>query len=276
MNTTYPIENVPLFTDLPPSQLEPLKNSAVRLLYRPGEAIFQQGDLPEYLYIVDEGEVDIVLPAQGEELILASFQSGSFFGELAVFDNQPRSAAARACVETSLIGVPLSAIASLLDEHPAAARRFLSVVIQRLRGADELMSRLHIKNVNDLADQRMTVGERVADLVARFGGSWTFIIWFGVFLLLWAAVNSALILARPPDPYPYIFLNLILSCIAALQAPVIMMSQNRQAAKDRLQADQDFQINIKAEFAVQQLHRKLDELRAALMQRRHAAPDQQR
>jgi CRP/FNR family transcriptional regulator, cyclic AMP receptor protein len=276
MNTTYPIENVPLFTDLPPSQLEPLKESAVRLLYRPGEAIFQQGDLPQYLYIVEEGEVDIVLPAQGEELILASFQSGSFFGELAVFDNQPRSAAARACVDTSLIGVPLSAIASLLDEHPAAARRFLGVVIQRLRGADELMSRLHIKNVNDMVDQRMTFGERVADLVARFGGSWTFIIYFGAFLVLWTAVNSALILARPPDPYPYIFLNLILSCIAALQAPVIMMSQNRQAAKDRLQADQDFQINIKAEFAVQQLHRKLDELRAALMQRRHAAPGQQR
>jgi uncharacterized membrane protein len=276
MNATYPIENVPLFTDLPPAQLEPLKESAVRLLYRPGEAIFQQGDLPEYLYIVEEGEVDIVLPAQGEELIVASFQSGSFFGELAVFDNEPRSAAARACVETSLIGVPLSAIASLLHEHPAAARRFLGVVIQRLRGADELMSRLHIKNVNDMVDRRMTFGERVADLVARFGGSWTFIICFGAFLVLWAVVNSALIVARPPDPYPYIFLNLILSCIAALQAPVIMMSQNRQAAKDRLQADQDFQINIKAEFAVQQLHRKLDELRAALMQRRHAAPDQRR
>src|SRR6266480_6047033 len=95
MNATYPIENVPLFTNLPPSQLEPLKKSAVRLLYQPGESVFQQGDLPEYLYIVEEGEVDIVLPAQGEELIVASFQSGSFFGELAVFDNQPRSAAAR-------------------------------------------------------------------------------------------------------------------------------------------------------------------------------------
>src|SRR5437868_2904664 len=89
--------------------------------------------------------------------------------------------------------------------------------------------------------QEMTVGERVADLVARFGGSWTFIISFGVFLLLWAGVNTAWILTAPPDPYPYIFLNLILSCIAALQAPVIMMSQNRQAVKDRLQADQDYQ-----------------------------------
>src|SRR5437879_13264860 len=154
MSATYPIESVPLFPGPPPSQLEPLKESAVRLLYRPGEAIFLQGDLPQYLYIVEEGEVDIVLPAQGEELILASFQSGSFFGELAVFDNQPRSAAARACVDTSLICVPLPAIASLLHEHPAAARRFLSVVIQRLRGADELLSRWHIKVLDDIDEQR--------------------------------------------------------------------------------------------------------------------------
>src|SRR5207302_10395591 len=121
MNATYPIENVPLFTNLPPSQLEPLKKAAVRLLYQPGESVFQQGDLPEYLYIVEEGEVDIVLPAQGEELIVASFQSGSFFGALAVCDNQPRSAAARACVDTSLSCVPLSGRASLRRAHLAAA-----------------------------------------------------------------------------------------------------------------------------------------------------------
>ena len=106
--------------------------------------------------------------------------------------------------------------------------------------------------------------------MARFGGSWTFIICFAIFLLAWAVVNSIIIATNPPDPYPYIFLNLILSCIAALQAPVIMMSQNRQAAKDRIQADQDFQINIKAEFAIQQLHRKVDELRAGVIQLRQA------
>lgn len=267
MSSLYPIENIPLFSDLTEAHLQPLHDAAVRHLYESGEAIFHLGDAPEFLYIVEEGEVDIVLPARGEDLIVASFQPGSFFGELAVFDSKPRSASARASARTSLVCIPLAPIAALLDRHPDAARRFLGVVIQRLRVADELLSRVHIQNVNDLVDERMSVGERVADLVARFGGSWTFIICFGAFLVLWAAVNSALVLARPPDPYPYIFLNLILSCIAALQAPVIMMSQNRQAVKDRLQADQDYQINIKAEFAVQQLHRKLDELRAGLLQR---------
>jgi uncharacterized membrane protein len=136
--------------------------------------------------------------------------------------------------------------------------------------ADELLSRLKIRNVNELSDEKMTVGERVADMVARFGGSWTFIIWFGVFLGAWMLVNTAWLLAAPPDPFPYIFLNLILSCLAALQAPVIMMSQNRQASKDRLQADQDYAVNIKAEFAIQQLHRKVDEMRASFTAHRTA------
>ena len=144
----------------------------------------------------------------------------------------------------------------------------MSVIIHRLRTADELLARVQIKNINEIVDERMSFGQKVADLVARFGGSWTFIISFCFFLLLWMAVNTAYFLKAPPDPYPYIFLNLILSCIAALQAPVIMMSQNRQSLKDRLQADQDFQINIKAEFAIQQIHRKLDELRSGLIQHR--------
>ena len=264
----YPIENIPLFLNLPEAQLTPLREAAVRHLYKPGESIFSHGDMPDFLYIVEEGAVDIVLPAKGEDITLASFEAGSFFGELGVFDNEPRTATGLAATDTSLICIPLRIIAAMLENHPAAARRFISVVIRRLRTADELLSRLHIKNVNDMEDERMTFGSRVAELVARFGGSWTFIICFSVFLLLWAGVNSAYVSANPPDPYPFIFLNLILSCIAALQAPVILMSQNRQAAKDRLQADQDFQINVRAEFAVQQLHRKLDELRAGLIQRR--------
>lgn len=270
MAESYHIEDVPLFRNLPQAQITLLRDAAVRNLFKAGETVFVQGDLPENLYIVEEGVIDIVLPARAEEIILATFESGSFFGELAVFDNQARVATARAATDASLICIPLHAIAMLLEAHTGAARQFISVIIQRLRSADELLSRLQIKNVNELADQRMTVGERVADLVAKFGGSWTFIGCFMLFLVLWMAVNTVFLFVRPPDPYPYIFLNLILSCVAALQAPIIMMSQNRQAAKDRLQADQDFQVNIKAEFAIQQLHRKLDDLRAGLVQHRRA------
>ena len=276
MAETFQLENVPLFSNLPTTHLEPLRRAAVRLLYRGGETVFNHGDAPEYLYIVEHGVVDIVLPARGEEIILATLEAGSFFGELAVFDNQPRTAAARATTDTSLVCIPLNVIAALMSAHADAARQFMGVIIHRLRSADELLSRLQIKNVNDIVDEHMTLGERIADLVAHFGGSWTFIISFGVFLLIWMAANTAYILIRPLDPYPYIFLNLILSCLAALQAPVIMMSQNRQASKDRLQADQDYQINIKAEFAIQQLHRKLDELRASLISHRNTEADHRR
>jgi CRP/FNR family transcriptional regulator, cyclic AMP receptor protein len=268
MDETYRIENVPLFANLPSVQLDPLRKDAVRHLYKAGEIIFNHGDLPEHLYIVEEGVIDIVLPAKGEEIILATLEAGSFFGELSVFDSHPRTATARATMDASLICIPLTSIAALTNRSPTAARQFMSVIIHRLRTADELLARVQLKNINEVIDEQMTFGEKVADLVARFGGSWIFIISFCGFLLLWMAVNTAFFFRSAPDPFPYIFLNLILSCIAALQAPVIMMSQNRQAIKDRLQADQDFQINIKAEFAIQQIHRKLDELRSGLIQHR--------
>jgi CRP/FNR family transcriptional regulator, cyclic AMP receptor protein len=276
MSEPYQLESVPIFRNIPSSQLAPLREAAARLVYKSGATILHQGDVPKYFYIVEEGIVDIVLPAVSDDIILATFEAGSFFGELAVFDHQPRTATARAATDASLIAIPLNAIAELIERHPPAAKQFMSTIIERLRSADELLSRVRIRNVNEIADEKMTWGERIADLVARFGGSWTFIIFFLVFLVLWMIVNTVWILTAPPDPYPYIFLNLILSCIAALQAPVIMMSQNRQASKDRLQADQDYQVNIKAEFAIQQLHRKLDEMRASQLQHRHAEEERRR
>ena len=268
MSETYQIENVPLFANLPSAQLDALRKDAVRQIFKAGETIFNHGDLPEHLYIVEEGVIDIVLPAKGEEIILATIEAGSFFGELSVFDAHPRTATARAAADSSLISIPLASIAALTNRSPTAARQFMSVIIHRLRTADELLARVQLKNINEVIDEHMTFGEKVADLVARFGGSWIFITSFCGFLLLWMAVNTVYFFTSAPDPFPYIFLNLILSCIAALQAPVIIMSQNRQAIKDRLQVDQDFQINIKAEFAIQQIHRKLDELRSGLIQHR--------
>jgi uncharacterized membrane protein len=118
------------------------------------------------------------------------------------------------------------------------------------------------RDVNATYDSQLTVGERMADLVARFGGSWTFISLFGAFLLTWAVLNSLLLHSSAFDPYPYIFLNLLLSMLAAIQAPIIMMSQNRQAAKDRVAAEHDYEINLKAEIEICQLHDKIEELRS--------------
>lgn len=116
------------------------------------------------------------------------------------------------------------------------------------------------KDVDTEFEGEWTLGERLADRIAAFGGSWTFLICFGGFLVVWIGFNSFVLYARPPDPYPYILLNLILSCIAAIQAPVIMMSQNRQEAKDRLRSQHDYQVNLKAELEIRHLHEKVDHL----------------
>jgi uncharacterized membrane protein len=116
------------------------------------------------------------------------------------------------------------------------------------------------KNVNIEFDQQLTLGERLADKIAEFGGSWGFILCFAGCFLLWIAINSIILIWKPFDPYPFILLNLFLSCLAAIQAPIIMMSQNRQGAKDRLRSQHDYSVNLKAELEIRHLHEKLDHL----------------
>lgn len=128
--------------------------------------------------------------------------------------------------------------------------------VVRAINSDELLS----QNIEDTLDDRLTLGQRVADRIAEFGGSWTFIIAFFSFIILWMAVNIWLLASRPFDPYPFILLNLILSCLAAIQAPIIMMSQNRQEQKDRSRSEHDYKINLKAELEIRLLHEKIDHL----------------
>jgi len=116
------------------------------------------------------------------------------------------------------------------------------------------------KNVNTEFDQQLTVGEHLADRLTKYAGSWSFIIIFGSIVFLWIAINSYVLLSKPFDPYPFILLNLVLSCVAAMQAPIILMSQNREGAKDRLRAEYDYRVNLKAELEIRHLHEKLDHL----------------
>ncbi|MCL4499895.1 MAG: DUF1003 domain-containing protein [Chloroflexi bacterium] len=126
------------------------------------------------------------------------------------------------------------------------------------------MSQHVSKNVNQLHDEKLTVGQRWADGLANFAGSWVFITIFGVIIAIWMAMNTALLIAKHFDPYPFILLNLVLSCLAAIQAPVIMMSQHRQESRDRLRAENDFAVNLKAEQEIELLHKKFDALAALL------------
>lgn len=116
------------------------------------------------------------------------------------------------------------------------------------------------KNVENRLDQNWSFGERLADKIATFGGSWAFLICFGIFLAVWILVNTVVMVKHPADPYPFILLNLMLSCLAAMQAPIIMMSQNRQEAKDRMRSENDYKVNLKAELEIRNLHEKIDHL----------------
>jgi uncharacterized membrane protein len=144
---------------------------------------------------------------------------------------------------------------SLLESEKGELTSLEKEVVTSLREHDFLA-----KNIEAEFEQEWTVGERLADRIAAFGGSWTFLISFGAFLGLWIGMNTVVLYWRPVDPYPYILLNLILSCIAAIQAPIIMMSQNRQEAKDRIRSQHDYQVNLKAELEIRHLNEKIDHL----------------
>jgi uncharacterized membrane protein len=146
-------------------------------------------------------------------------------------------------------------VQQLLEADKGELSRLEKDVVDSLKNQD-----LISENVNEEFDQIQTLGERVADGVAEFGGSWTFIISFGVIIGLWITINTVGLLRHPFDVYPYILLNLVLSCLAAIQAPIIMMSQNRQESKDRLRAEHDYRINLKAELEIRQLNLKIDQL----------------
>jgi CRP/FNR family cyclic AMP-dependent transcriptional regulator len=229
-----------------------------------GEILFHVGDLGDAMYVIQSGIIEIKVPIQGpkKEMTVSVLHEGEFFGELSIIDGLPRTATAVAVEKTHVLEMKRNEFTKFLLERPAVAISMVSIVGKRLRDTNELVQSLASKNVNEEMDERLSFGDRIADKLAEFGGSWAFIIIFMVILFGWIGLNTIQLWFRPFDQYPFIFLNLMLSCLGAIQAPVIMMSQNRAQAKDRLRADMDYQVNLKSELMLQQLHAKIDELRA--------------
>jgi uncharacterized membrane protein len=212
------------------------------------------------MHIVRSGRVQVYAESTaGDRIVLGEVGPGECFGEISMIDGGSRTATAVALDDAETLALTRDQLLQLFQRHPHSALDLLGVVGRRLRATDELLRSHVTRNPNVEEAEILTAGQRIADRVAAFGGSWTFIIIFGAILVVWMAVNVILAL-RAFDPYPFILLNLVLSTLAALQAPVIMMSQNRQAFKDRLNADADYQVNLKAELEVAHLHRKVDRI----------------
>lgn len=255
------IGEVPIFGLLDEEEREALAQMMNSRDFKAGETIFEYGDPGGEIFIVRNGRVELYVESDdGEKIMLAESEPGDVLGELSFLDGGPRTATALAREDTQTLSMYRDRLLEFVDKHPHAAMDLLTVVGRRLRSTDDLLRTRVSRNINVEEEQRMTLGQRVADRVAAFGGSWKFISIFCSFMVVWVILNTVAAFSRHFDPYPFILLNLFLSMIAAIQAPVIMMSQNRQAAKDRLQADADYEVNLKAELEVAQLHRKLDNI----------------
>jgi CRP/FNR family cyclic AMP-dependent transcriptional regulator len=258
------LSRIPLFRQLDQTELENLAESVEQVRYKAGEIIFYANDAGDALYVIDEGAVRIwVHDADVKEVTLSELKPGDFLGEMAVLDGGERSANATAMVDSTLHRLKRDDVQKFLLQYPHAATDVIREVAARLRQTNQLVSQRVTRNINEAMEEKMTVGQRVADRVASFGGSWTFIFIYCAFLLGWMAINTFILAhigggenGEQWDPYPYILLNLMLSMTAALQAPIIMMSQNRAGEKDRLAAEQDFKVNLKSELMLEEMLRK--------------------
>ena len=258
------LARVPLFKRLESHELEHLAEEVDQVNYKAGETIFNEHDRGDALYILEEGTVRIwVYDEDVKEVTLAELKPGDFFGELAVLDRGERSSSATAVTDIHLHRLSSDDFQQFLTDHPDAAIDVICEIAQRMRQTNLLVSQRASRNINVEMEEKSTIGQRIADKVASFGGSWTFIIIYLSFLVAWMAFNTFVLIhygrgeeGAQFDPYPYILLNLMLSMTAALQAPIIMMSQNRAAEKDRLAAEQDFKVNLKSELMLEELIRK--------------------
>jgi CRP/FNR family transcriptional regulator, cyclic AMP receptor protein len=255
---TQMLKAVPLFSLLDDDELAILAEQTELRTFSARQRIYKMGDPAGTAYVVISGAVQVTtIDADQQDVVFEQPASGDFLGFASMLDGTAHQTTAIALEKTVCIELDRHDILALVQQKPHAAMDMLTVLGQRLHAAQQLVRGRAARNPNEIIEAEATFGERVADRVATFGGSWTFIITFLFLLVVYSAVNVALG-RRAWDPYPFILLNLLLSMLAALQAPVIMMSQNRQDTKDRLRGELDFDVNRRAAVEIQGLAGKLN------------------
>src|SRR5258708_6069394 len=252
------IRSVPLFASLDDEAAIELRNLLQTRIGASAPNRSRAGDQGDAMYLIESGRVQIALTDDDhKELILAELAQGDFFGEMAIIDGKQRSADATVTEDARLAVLSRDSFLRFIDNNPTVALAMLSATFSRLRRTDKLLQQRVSRNVNEEQEKRMTIADRAADMLAEFGGSWKFIGFAIGIIVSWIVFNSY-ILFRGFDPAPYQMLNLVMGIIAGLQAPIIMMSQNRQSDKDRILADLDFQVNLKNEISLAEVLRRLD------------------
>jgi CRP/FNR family cyclic AMP-dependent transcriptional regulator len=271
MDRTELLATVPLFEGLPERDLATLSGRLEEKRFAVGARVFAQGEAGTSMYIVVSGTVQVFLPSErdgGPRVVLADLRAGQYFGELALFDDKPRSASVEALVDTVVLQLTREDFAAYLANSKGAAMAVLGVMAERLRDTNALISNSAATNVVKEIEDHLTWPQRLADRVATLNGSWAFIIGLGLLTAAWSAVNA--IPAATFDAYPYIFYNLALAILCALQGPLIVMSQNRRSTKDRAKAEADFRVNLKNEIGLERFERELLAFRSEASQRLQA------
>jgi len=254
------LKNVPFFSLLDDDELAVLSSQVELRRFAPRERIYKIGDPGGRAYVMATGKVRIsTIDEDHQEVVVDEPVHGAFFGFASMLEQTPHHTNAIAVEDTTCFEIDRNDILILLQRKPHAGMDMLAILARQFHDAQQLIRGRATRHPNAVIEQDATFGERVADMVAGFGGSWTFIISVLAALVVYAAIN--VFLGKSSwDPYPFILLNLILSMMAAIQAPVIMMSQNRQDTKDRLRGELDYDVNRRAESEIQGLSRKLSQL----------------
>ena len=257
------LRHVPLFALLDDDELAVLASQVELREFTDRQRIYKAGEPSTGAYVVLTGSVNVTIEdADGQEVIVDQPGHGEIFGFASMLEGTLHQTTAVTTAPTTCLEVDRHDIAVLLEKKPMAGLDMLTVIARQMHASQQLVRDRAQRNSNELIEEEMTFGERIADKVASFGGSWTFIITFLSALLGYVGLSIVLVAMRGRswDPYPFILLNLFLSMLAAIQAPVIMMSQNRQDTRDRLRGELDFDVNRRAESEIKNLSRKLNQL----------------
>jgi uncharacterized membrane protein len=252
------LKQVPLFSLLDDDETAVLAGQVELKKFAPRQRIYKIGDPGGQAYVMVSGAVRVTtVDEDHQEVLVDEPAHGEFFGFASMLEQTPHQTSAIAQEETVCIEVDRHDISVLLERKPHAGMDMLAILGRQFHASQQLVRVRANRNPNEMIEEEATLGETIADTVAHFGGSWTFIITFLLVLIIYASTNIFL-RGTAWDPYPFILLNLFLSMLAALQAPVIMMSQNRQDTKDRLRGELDYDVNRRAESEIQGLAHKLN------------------
>jgi len=252
------LRQVPLFALLDDDEIAVLAGQVELKSFAPRQRIYKMGESAVRAYVMVSGAVQVsTVDSDQQEVVVDQPAAGEFFGFASMLEQTPHQTNAVALEETVCLEVARDDIATLLAQKPHAGMDMLTVLGRQFHASQELVRLRSTRNPNRVIEHEATFGDHLADSVARFGGSWSFIMTFGLVLTVYVYIN--VVLGRQAwDPYPFILLNLFLSMLAAIQAPVIMMSQNRQDTKDRLRGELDFEVNRRAETEIQNMAGKLN------------------